>query len=266
MTRPLALALILWSMAGLAGVSAAEPLAAVLEKVRGKVTESGSGTAITTLNTGDFVYPGRAVTVSRLSVAMYKIGQQFVLKQAPHSTMSFSGISRPPRAPNGYPICEVQINLTTGDLYSALKPPRQTQLDYRITTSRIEAIAHNAVFRVTHSFSTSIVYVMSGEVEVLYCYLNKRTIVHPGEAFTVTDCDGYVRWQTEEESRDMTLFAALTDAGFNTQYAMLALTRAGLDPQIPVNFPLGSTLSSSSTTPTGVLGPTVPPNLPVVSP
>ena len=66
---------------------------------------------------------------------------------------------------------------------------------------------------------------------MLYCYLSKRALVHAGEVFAVTDCEGILRWQTDEESRDMTLFAALTNAGFSTEIAMLELPNGAMAPQ-----------------------------------
>jgi len=247
--------------AGLGAPEPSEPYVAALEKVRGNVTEQGGAIS---LRTGDVVSPGHAVTVGRLSVAVYKIGEEYMLKEAPRTTMTFNGVSRTQGQGPRYPLCAVDVQLQTGDLYSAMKEPKEGSMDYRITTSRMQANAHLAVFRVSHAFSTSIVYVKDGEVEVLYCYLSKRVVVHAGEVFVVKDCEGILRWQTDEESRDMTLFAALTNAGFSTEMAMLEMPLAVLAPRIPVNLP--GSLAGLTSTPTAVLAPTVPPNLPVVSP
>lgn len=242
MNRKLAftVALLAWLVAS--SLFAAEPVMALLEKARGNVTEfaPGGGLALP-LKTGDSVPAGRGVSVGRLSVAVYRIGQQFMLKQDPHTSLQFTGMTHV-KGTEDDPDWQVGIRLQSGDLYSALQHFNGETSDYRITTSRIEAIAHSAVFKVSHAFSTSMVFVKQGVVEVLYCNYTKRVMVHAGEVFVVTDCDGVLRWQTDEESRGLTLFAALTDAGFgNVLMAMLDLNPAGvLAPQVPVSLPIVS--------------------------
>lgn len=247
MNRKLAFALAL--VAGLLArpVLAVQPVNAFVEKTRGTVVQSGSGLGpVTPLKTGDWVSVGKSVSVGRLSVAVYKIGQQFMLKQDPRTSMQFTGMTHV-KGTEDDPDWTINIRLQNGDLYSALEHFQNETSDYRITTSRIEAIAHSAIFKVSHAFSTSMVFVKEGAVEVLYCNYTKRVMVHAGEVFVVTDCEGVMRWQTDEEARGMNLFAALTDAGFGNevggpvQVAMLDLN--------PV-----------------VLAPTVPPSLPIVSP
>ena len=240
-----AFALAAWLLAS--PLFAAQPILAFLEKTRGSVMESGSGAGpMIPLKTGDSVPVGKTVSVGRLSVAVYRIGRQFMLKQDPRTSLQFNGMNHV-KGTEDDPDWTVNIRLQNGDLYSALQHFNDETSDYRITTSRIEAIAHSAIFKVSHAFSTSMVFVKEGAVEVLYCNYTKRVMVHAGEVFIVTDCEGVMRWQTDEEARNMNLFAALTDAGFGNyvggpvQVAMLDLTPA-------------------------VLAPTVPPSLPVVSP
>lgn len=272
MNRKLAFAFALLAWLVASPLFAGEPVTAFLEKVRGSVVDSSPGVgASTPLKTGDSVPAGDTVSVGRLSVAVYKIGTQFMLKQDPRSSMKFVSMGHV-KGTEDDPDWTVDLLLQNGDLYSALEPANGETADYRITTSRVEAIAHNAVFKVSHAYSTSMIFVKEGMVEVLYCNdgrgdgkdvvqregdgkdvvaeepgrnYSKRVMVHAGEAFIVTDCDGVLRWQTDLEMRSMLLFAALTGAGFGdgggVQVAML-----NLDP--------------------AVLAPTVPPGLPIVSP
>ena len=70
------------------------------------------------------------------------------------------------------------------------------------------------------------VFVKEGTVEVLYCNYTKRVMVHAGEVFVVTDCEGMLRWQTDEEARGMSLFAALTAPVLGTRSAATAQPRS----------------------------------------
>ena len=242
MNRKLAFALALLAWLVARPVLAADPVTAFVEKVRGSVMSSGSGFSLMTpVKTGDSMTVGKTVSVGRLSLAVYRIGQQFMVKQDPHTSMQFNGMTHV-KATEDDPDWTVSLRLQNGDVYSALQHLNNETADYRITTSRIEAIAHAAVFKVSHSFSTSMVMVKDGTVEVLYCNYTKRVMVHAGEMFIVTDCEGLLRWQTDEEARGLALFAALTDSGFGDAGSQVAM----LDPV--------------------VLAPTVPTPLPVVSP
>ena len=255
-----------WLAAGRC-IFAAEPLTAYLEKARGSVTEAagaGGGPGIL-LKTDSTVPVGRKVTVGRFSLAIYTIAHRFLIKQDPRTSLEFSSIAHTKGA-NGVQDWSVNVNLDNGDLYTALRDIGGTK-DYEVTTSRIEAVSHDAVFRVSHAYSTSIVYVKEGTVEVFYCYHSKSKLVHAGEAFIVTDCEGILRWQTDEEGREMTLFAALMDAGFGKLDNLDALAPIG-------EGPAGSTgsgaLDGGNIDPAGLSGLsaalTVPANLPPISP
>jgi hypothetical protein len=210
--RQLAFALILGEvLAGVANSFAADPLTAFVEKMRGNVIEAAADGGVP-LRTGKSVQAGRKVTVGRFSLAIYNIEQRFLLKQDPRTSLEFNGISHP-KGPNGAPEWDVSVNLDNGDLYTALRPTGEKE-NYEVTTSRIYAITHGAIFKVSHAYSTSTVSVKEGSVDVYYCYRSKHKLVRAGETFTVTDCEGLLRWQSDEEGRQLILFGALLSSGF----------------------------------------------------
>ena len=61
-------------------------------------------------------------------MAVYKIGQQFMLKEAQRTTMTFTTVNRTEGDGPRYPVCDTDINLKSGDLYTALQPPKEGSL------------------------------------------------------------------------------------------------------------------------------------------
>lgn len=219
------------------GISAsADTLSATLIKVRGIVTESTEGGGSTRLLTGAIVPVDHRVTVGRLGVAMYKLGDACVIKQEPQATLSFTRLSRT-STPEGHE-AGVDLLLQKGEMYSDAMPAGHDRLNYTITTSKIEAFTRGAVFKVSHSYSTSIVSVREGIVEVRYCRGSKKCLVHAGEVFVVTDCEGVQRWFTDDELRQMTLFAALTGSAFGAELGLPMLHVAVLSPEVPPDLPM----------------------------
>ena len=242
---------------------AGKPLTALLENVRGSVTEVagvGGGHDVR-LKAGKTVPAGRKVTAGQVSVAIYTISGRFMLKQDPRTSLKFSSIAHT-TGTNGAPAWNVSVDLDNGDLYTALRSTGET-MDYGVTTSRIEAITHDATFKVSHADSTSTVYDKKGTVKVFYCSHSKTAVVHAGEVLIVTDCEGTLRWQTEEEGREMTLFAALQNSGFGK-----------LAVDSPENAPVKNGGASSLVIDNGgdggsmspIFSPRVPPDPPLISP
>jgi len=280
MNRQLAIALVFVTICWFAAAGrlcAAEPLTAYLEKARGSVTEAAGavGAPGIALKTDSTVPVGRKVTVGRFSLAIYTVAHRFLLKQDPRTSLEFTSITHTKGA-DGVQDWNVNVNLDNGDLYTALRAIGGTK-NYDVTTSRIEAVTQDAVFRVSHAYSTSIVYVKEGTVEVFYCYHSKSKLVHAGEAFIVTDCEGILRWQTDEEGRELTLFAALLDAGFGKmdnldELAPIGDGKEALPPvgEGPEGSPGSGALDGGNIDPAGLsvlsAALTVPANLPPISP
>lgn len=238
--------------------SRAEAVTATLVKVRGTVTQGAS----TPLKTGATVGTGSEVSVGRMSTAVYQIAPTCVIKQEPGTSISFNRLDRSP-SPGGTDT-KIRLSLQRGEIYTALVCPKNQTVDYHVVTSRIEAFSHDAIFKVAHSGSTSTVMVAEGTVEILYCrrgererevlpiaegeagvgndfeaLYRKRAIVHAGEVFVVTDCQGIQRWFNEDEARQMALFSAVTDSAFAANpFVHMPLNIAVLAPEIPPDLPL----------------------------
>lgn len=246
----------------------AEGVTASLIKVRGSVTRPGESGGTVRLKTGSSVPVNQTVTVGKAGVAVFKIGGMCILKQEPRTSLAFNrldGVGTTNRHQE-----DVGVMLQKGEMYSAIRNPGGDFVDYHVTTSRVDAVTRGAIFKITHASSTSSVFVKEGIVEVRYCYgskkvftrdgdgrnaqflasgYGKRVFVHAGEAFIVTDCEGVLRWQTDEELRDMSLFAAVTGSAFDPG--------VGLGDPIQLAGGIGSGV---------VLAPEVPIGLPIVSP
>ena len=269
-------------LTSLASPPSVQSVTAPIVKVRGTVTQETEGGGSIRLYTGSIVPLQRKVSVARFGVAVYKLAGSCVIKQNPQAALTFTRLARSDY-PQGHSY-GVDVSLQKGDIYNAVRQHGFDADDFHVMTTRMEAITHGAVFKVSHANSTSVIAVREGIVEVRWCKGSKHAYVHSGEVMVITDCEGVLRWLNDDELREMSLFAAIIDSAFDTHEvdpkgyggggSGYPNNNNGGDPNDP-----GDPNSAANGGPGGgdpdigmpgqhvaVLAPEIPPDLPLISP